>query len=346
MRTIDAIKTREVVARAFTEVGLSHDDAQLVARLLVESDLTGHPGHGIYRVSAYVRAVQSGTVDPHGSSHLIAEHSPQTIVVDGGASFGQVAADFTRREVGRRATVHGLCAASLRNCGHVGRLADYVDALADQGLIGLMMVNDAGANLVVVPPRSLEGRLGTNPLAFAVPREQRPHLVMDFATSTVSFGTLVMERRRGAAPSNEPLKKGMVLETFGGYKGFGLSLLVDILAGVLSQAGWSSSRDVPESQGVFMLGVDPEFFCGREYLRIATDEIVQWITSARTDDGVPPSIPGELGEAARRASGNRIDVDDATWTELAAILDDLGIDAESELPRQAPIQRAIAPSGN
>lgn len=93
-----------------------------------------------------------------------------------------------------------------------------------------------------------------------------------------------------------------------------------------------------------MLGLDPEFFCGREYLRSATEEILEWIKSARTDDGIRPSIPGELGEAARRASENRIDVDDATWTELAAILADLGIDAEKELPGYAPIYGANASS--
>ena len=320
-------------AAAVLEVdGARADDARLIAKLLVDADLAGHPSHGVYRVGEYHHGCTSGLVNPRGEPRVINETAPSTMSVDGGGTFGQVAAQFAAAVVCDRAASQGLSAVALRNCSHVGRLSDHVDAIAERGMIGIITANDAGANLIVAPPGALAGRLGTNPFAFAVPRAQRPHLIADFATSTVAYGAVVVNHRReDPTPSNDA-KTRAVLEAFGGYKGFALSILVDVLSGILSGAGWSTSREVEESQGVFMMAIDPDRFCGRSSLVSAVEEMVAWIKSSPTTDGAPVLVPGEVGERARRENGDRIEIDQMTWNDLLCVFAETGVTPPPTVP--------------
>lgn len=319
---------RDVLVSVFEADGASRVDAALLARFLVDSDLAGHPSHGVYRVAEYHRACRSGAIDPKGQTTVTEQRPGAMAIVDGGGTFGQVAAQFAAEIACERATVHGLSAVALRNCSHVGRLSDHVAAVADRGMIGIMTANDAGANLMVAPPGGKQGRLGTNPFAYAVPRAHNPHLILDMSTSTVAYGSLVVDRRRqGLAgeereltASNEP-----VLETFGGLKGFGLSLLVDVLSGVLTGAGWSSSRNAAESQGVFLLAIDPDRFCGRSNQVQAVEEMIDWIKSCETSSGEALLVPGEASERARHLNGGVVKIDPTTWDDLLEVFADAGV---------------------
>lgn len=323
---IEVDPIRDAVASVFEADGASPPIALRLADLLVDSDLAGHPSHGLYRVAEYHLACRSGIVDPRGEPYIVDDTLTSTAVVDGGGTFGQIAAQFAAQVACDRAQSHGISAVALRNCSHVGRLANHVDVIADRGMIGIMTANDAGANLMVAPPGGREGRLGTNPFAFSVPRLHRPHLILDIATSTVAYGTIVINRRREETAAGQHVNIGQTtLEAFGGHKGFGLAILVDVLSGILSGAGWSSSRSVEESQGVFMIAIDPEGFCGRFALVQAVEEMVEWIKSSPPAGDEPVLVPGEASESAREESGGHIEIDPTTWNDLLDVFAETGI---------------------
>ncbi len=310
----------EAVREVFLSLGVPLDGADWIAECLVDADLSGHPSHGVYRVSEYYRACRAGNVDPRAKPLIVDARSSNTLMIDGAGGFGQIVGRYAADVVSRRAAEHGMAAAAVFNSGHVGRLADHVRFLAERGQIGLMTANDAGANRVVPRPGGRVGRLGTNPFAFAVPRGTAPHLVMDFATSETSYGSLVVGwRRAGEAPNTEG-SYDSVLPSFGGYKGFGLSLLVEVLSGVLTTAGWSTGAEKEAAQGFFLLAIDPEHFCGLDYLQSAVEEMLEWVQAPEADVDTQYTAPGLLGSLRRRQSGNVVGIDSTTWKELVEVM--------------------------
>jgi len=264
---------------------------------------------------------------------VISDTPGPVVVVDGGRNYGQVVAQFAAAVACDRAQNLGLCAVVIRNCSLEGRLANHVELIADRGMIGIMTANYAGPDLIVAPPAGCEGRLSTNPFAFSVPRVQLPHLILDMATSTLAFGAVVINGRREATTAPNPQIDNTILSAFGDHKGFGLSILVKVLSGILSGAGWSTGRSVEESQGVFMMAIDPEGFCGRSTLIEAVEEMVTWIKSSPPSGDEPILVPGEAGELARQSANGRIEIDPTTWDDLQAVF----ADAEVEVPPTSSI---------
>ena len=232
--------------------GADPDAAAAVAEHLVDADLSGHPSHGIYRLTEYHRACRSGQVDPRARP-VIHRDDGTTIAIDGRRSFGQVAARFAVDAAVERSGNHGVCVATVRSSSHIGRLADAAARLAACRRIGIVMTNDSGANQVVAPHGGADGRLATNPIAFGIPRSWPPHLVFDMATSETSHGTARLEARwAGDGDSAAGL-----LRPLAGHKGYGLGLVVDVLAGILSGAGWSGPHPGDDYQGVCLIAIDP-----------------------------------------------------------------------------------------
>ena len=326
---VDGEAISAAVREVFLSLGVPLEGADWIAECLVGADLSGHPSHGVYRVREYYEACRSGRVDPQAVPRVVAEKSPGSLMIDGSGGFGQIVGRYAADVVSKRAAQHGMAAAAIFHSGHVGRLADHVRFLAERGQIGLMTANDAGANLVVPRPGGGVGRLGTNPFAFAVPRKTAPHLVMDFATSETSYGSLVVGRRRSGVSSETGGAYNSLLPSFGGYKGFGLSLLVEILSGVLTTAGWSTGAEREESQGSFLMAIDPEYFCGLGYLQTAVEEVLEWVQSPESGTEDQYTAPGLLGNLRRRSSGNLVSVDSTTWAELVGVMEACEVKAPS-----------------
>ncbi len=325
MISVEGEAISRAVRQVFLSLGVPLEGADWIAECLLDADLSGHPSHGVYRVKEYYHACRNGQVDPRATPRIVAEKSPATLMIDGSGGFGQIVGRYAADAVSKRAAEHGMAAAAVFHSGHVGRLADHVRFLAERGQIGLMTANDAGANLVVPRPGGRVGRLGTNPFAFAVPRKVAPHLVMDFATSETSYGSLVVGRRRSGGTSETSGAYDNLLPSFGGYKGFGLSLLVEILSGVLTTAGWSTGAEREEAQGSFIMAIDPEHFCGLGYLETAVEEVLEWVQSPEGEAEGRYTAPGLLGSLRRRESGNWVSVDSTTWAELVDVMDACGV---------------------
>ncbi|HWP35026.1 MAG TPA: Ldh family oxidoreductase [Thermodesulfobacteriota bacterium] len=333
----------------FVRVGAPREEAAWVAALLTRASLGGHDSHGVLRIPEYVRECRAGRVRP-AAVPAVEECGPATLRVDGRFGFGQVVARRGMELAIARARAHGVAAVALRRLGHVGRLADYVELAAEAGLAGLMVANDGGGNRIVAPAGGLEGRLSTNPLAIGLPRRSPPHLVVDLATSVVAAGTLAACLAAGepapagalqdaegrpttdpAAPYRDP--PGTLLP-MAGHKGYALAVAIEVLAGVLTGAGFARPDAALESQGVLVLALDIGRFVPLDRFVADVEALVAYVKSARRRPGVAEiHVPGEPAwrrAQARRAAG--VPVAEATWAEIVAVCRELGVTPPAPLP--------------
>jgi uncharacterized oxidoreductase len=342
MPLIDAVKLEHLTRDIFAARGVPPDDAAGVATLLVRANLRGHDSHGVIRVPHYVRAMKAGEVNP--APQVRVESETATIaLVDGDLGLGQVVARRGVTIAVAKARAEGLAAVTLKRTNHVGRLADWAEMAAAEGLIGLLWVN-APMALNVAPWGGAARRLGTNPHAIAIPGPDGSIAMShDFATSVIAEGKLKVKLNRG-----EPVPPGTILDgagrpstearafyadppgcllAAGGHKGYGLALAVEILGGILSGTGAARPERGPVQNGTLIVCLDPARFLPPEEFHRQVRQLFAFIRSAPLAAGATEIlIPGEpeaRAEAARRTGG--IPIDEETWRQIAACAADVGV---------------------
>jgi len=193
----------------FVAGGVPPDEAQIVAASLVDANLAGHDSHGVIRIPQYLKGVEDGHLKP-GTPLSIVHETPAVLVCDGGWNLGQVQAHRLLHRLTEKARTVGLAAGTLRNCGHIGRLGEYGEAAAEQGFALLASVNNHGFGRAVAPPGGTQGRIGTNPLALAVPGRPAEPVVLDIALSVCAEGKVRVQFNKG-----EPVPDGWLLDAQG-----------------------------------------------------------------------------------------------------------------------------------
>ena len=342
MPLIGAAQLENLTRDIFVARGTPSEDAAWVAALLVRANLRGHDSHGVIRVPLYVQALKAGHVNPRPDVRVVSE-APMIALVDGDNGFGQVVA---RRGIGiaiDKALAQGLSAVTLKNASHVGRLADYAETAAARGLIALLWANVRGG-LNVAPWGGAARRLGTNPHAIAVPGpDGTVAMSFDFATSVIAEGKLKVKFARGerVAPgimlngagqaSTDPREfyadpVGSLL-TVGEHKGFGLSLAVEILGGILSGTGAARSERGPFHNGTLIVCVDPTRFLPAAEFHAEVANLFAFVRSAPLAEGAKEIlIPGEPEErTARQRGADGIAVEDETWRQIRACAEEVGV---------------------
>jgi len=344
MRTVEVETLERVTRDIFAAWRAPREDAAGIATLLVRSNLRGHDSHGVIRIPHYVRALKNGEVNPTPSIKIESE-TPTIAQIDGDQGFGQVVARRGITVAVEKARAQGLSAVTLKRTNHVGRLADYAEMAAAQGLIGMLWVNAPSA-LNVAPWGGAARRLGTNPHAVAVPG---PNGVVamshDFATSVVAEGKLKVKFNRGekvapgimrngrGEPSTDPREyytdpPGSLI-TAGEHKGYGLSLAVEILGGILSGTGAARPEQGPVTNGVLMMCIDPARFLPAADFHAQVATLFGFVRSAPLASGseeiLIPGEPEERTARERRAGG--IPIDDETWRQIKACAAEVGVDA-------------------
>jgi hydroxycarboxylate dehydrogenase B len=335
----------DFAARLFRAVGVPEPDAQTVATSLVGANLRGHDSHGVMRVTQYVDFLRRGEYRI-GAELRVERETPAVVVCDGQWGLGQVQAQRLLGLVLPRARALGLAAGAARDCGHIGRLGEYAERAADEGLILLATVNNCGAGQRVAPPGGIEPRLGTNPLCVGVPTGGPP-VVLDFGTSVAAEGKVRVHHinktptpegwlldHRGR-PTTDPAvlyepPLGSILPMGGtqAYKGFGLGLVLDMLAGGLT-GGRASHPGAPPAKGnnVVFVAIDPALFAGREALLREVSQLADYIRDCPRAEGVEAILlPGDPERAtlARRQAGG-IPIAEAHWARLADLAGQLGV---------------------
>lgn len=340
MPTLSAPDLIGFVEQIFIGAGAPQDIAATVADSLVKSDLVGHDSHGVVRVRQYLDTIERGEMDPAARPQIVHER-PTLCLIDACKAFGQVAARVAMEEGIYRARTYGLSAVGLKQCGHVGRLGEWVELAAQENLAALAFCNGGGRGGSVTPFGGAARVLSTNPIAAAVPTGNGAPIVLDFATSAVAEGKVRVARNR-----NKPIPEGWVVDKEGrattnpndlyeggmllpaaGHKGYGLSLLVEYLGGILTGAGCPCFPTFVPGNGVLFMVIDIEAF--RPFGEYETDsrELVERIKGATPAPGFAevllPGEPEQRTMAARLAGG--LAIDDTTWGHLTEAATTFGI---------------------
>jgi LDH2 family malate/lactate/ureidoglycolate dehydrogenase len=302
-------------ARVLGGMGAPPDLAQLVGQSLVLSNLVGHDSHGIIRLLEYAGWVRQGHLVPDARPH-VAWQETGTSLVDGGWGWGQASATLATQLIIRMTRSSGCAAVVIARCNHVGRLGEYVNSIADAGMMGLAFCNTGGA--VVAPYGGVRRVLGTNPFAWAVPGSGSHNLVLDFSTAVIAAGKVVLAGLSGTPiepgalldaqgqPSTraEDLDSGGVLLAFGRHKGSGLSVLIDVVAGLLSGTLPACVSESGFGNGTVLIAIDLARFVAPENFRSVSAEFAAKMYSASPAIGPTVLLPGEL-EAATEAERRR-----------------------------------------
>lgn len=341
MPIIQADKLEALTRQVFAALGTPEEDARWIATLLVRANLRGHDSHGVIRIPQYAGAIKRGELNPKPTIRVVSE-APTTALLDGDLGFGQVVARRATEIAVAKATSQGLAAVGCSRTNHIGRLADYAELAASQGLIAMLWVN-APNSPSVVPWGGIGRRLSTNPMAVGVPGGNGVAISLDMATSVVAEGKVRVRRNR-----KEPTPPGWIIDAtgqpltdpqafyreprgallpLGGHKGYGLGLVVEILGGILSRTGAIQPEPGPVQNGVFILCLDVARFLPLGQFHAEVERLLEFVRSSPRAPGVSeilvPGEPEERMTEERRASG--IFVEDETWSQIQAIAQEVGV---------------------
>src|SRR5215467_9887608 len=236
------------IKRAFEAAGLPATDADVLGGLMVEADLRGSDTHGVIRLPLYLRRLKAGGINPRPDIRIVRERAA-TALIDGDNGMGHLVMRFAALTAIEKAKQGGVGWVGARMSNHAGPAALYAMMPLAHDMIGLYLA--VGSNNHLPPWGSTENLLGTNPIAIAIPAAEEPAVVLDLAPTVAAFGKvrLKMQRNeempigwmigRDGKPLTDPKRadEGLLLP-IGDYKGYGLSLIIGLLAGALNSAAF------------------------------------------------------------------------------------------------------------
>jgi L-2-hydroxycarboxylate dehydrogenase (NAD+) len=302
---------KEFVARALVSAGIPPGDATQVAALMAETDARGGDAHGLFRLPQYVNQIQSGAINARPNIRILSD-SIGTALVDGDNALGHLVMKRAAELAIEKAGHCGIGWVGTRRSNHAGPAQLYARMPAAQDMIGLYF---CVGNANLLPPwGGTEVLLSTNPIAIAVPAWQHPSIVLDMATTNTAFGKIRLKAQR-----NEPMPEGWMIDRqgqpltdpkrasegflvpIGGPKGYGLALMIGLLAGTLNGAAFG--RDVVDytvdsntasNTGQTIVALDIATFADVQVFKQRVDELWEVMKSSPTLPGVDEvRLPGE-----------------------------------------------------
>jgi len=351
--TVKAKALEAFVADIFSCAGCSKEEGDRIGRYLVSANLSGHDSHGVVRVPRYVVQKKSGTVVADVTVDLVVD-TPVIAVVDGKYGFGQTVTPQAVRIGIEKCRGSGLSAVTLRNAGHVGRVGDWAEMAAEAGLVSVHFVNASGS-VLVAPFGGVERRFSTAPYCVGIPRPGLPPLVLDFATSVVAEGKVLVASQGGKKVPESALigpdgklggdphllygdytptgprdhSKGMgAIRAFGDHKGSGLAFMCELLGGSLSGTGATDPKRGRFANGMLSFYVDPKAVDPAGFFPADVARYVDFVKSSRP--AVPGGeilVPGEPEERMRaQRLANGVPLPDDTWAAIVETARSVGLD--------------------
>jgi len=318
-----------LVTRLLRKSGAPAKHAAVVADHLVDSSRRGVHSHGLIRVPQYIRQIRSGEIVPSARPRRLAARGAQ-LSIDGGLGFGQVAGIYMARQAIARARRYQVGLIIARNLAHTGRLGAYAELIAAEGCVGVIFGTGPPSNHIVAPFGGIEGRLATNPIAFAIPNGSTP-VVADFATSAMPEGRVRTARNTGRRLPDGVLQdasgratddptvlyeepEGTLLPLGGplfGHKGYAMAILVEAMATLL--AGEEIDDESRTGANLTVLAIAADSGLAR-----ATEGMARYLRSARpVDPERPVLVPGDPERVALRQP--TVSVDERSWEEIGAL---------------------------
>ena len=325
--------------RALEADGMSPAHAAETAEVLLDAELRGYDDHGVWFMGEVHKWLKSGALNPAPNITVVRE-TDSSLLLDGDGGCGVAASYQAMRWCVARAKERGIATAGIQRSGHFIAAAPFPTWAAQQGTIAL-----AAANVVplMTAPGGRSKTLGTNPFCFAAPTGLDYPLVFDMATSAIAgFKVRIMAQQgipveeglvydaQGKTTTDPAaLDRGGSLAPVGGYKGFGLALMVEVLAGVLTGAQFGQNAGVVNGkEGHFFLALNPEIFMPRAEFTSRMDELMTWVKAGQKIEGVSEIYyPGERGQ--RRAAGmvkdGKVTLAGVAWQTLSEICAETGV---------------------
>jgi L-2-hydroxycarboxylate dehydrogenase (NAD+) len=315
MTLVPADRVREFIHQALQSVGMPDADAKAVAGLMTRADLQGADGHGIFRLPQYLRRIRAGGINLRPSI-LVEQERTATALVNGDNGMGHLVVKRATEIAIEKARQHGIGWVGCKMSNHAGPASLYAGMVADAGMVGVYFA--VGSANHMAPWGGIELLLSTNPVAIAVPAKNGPSIVLDMATTVAAYGKVKIK-----AQKNEPMPEGWMIDKqgkpltdpkrsaeglllpIGGYKGYGLSLMIGLLAGTLN--GAAMGRNVVDfnkddtsltNTGQAIAAIDISAFGDKDSFLSSVDHLVTELQQSATIPGVDRvRVPGE-GSAA------------------------------------------------
>lgn len=353
---VQADVLRRLVSEIFLHAGSGQEEAGRIGHYLVDSNLAGHDSHGVIRVPRYVQMLRDGRIHANRTIKIVRD-TDVLAVVDGQFGFGQSIAPQAVQLGIDKAKKHGVAIVALRNTGHIGRVGNWGEMAAEAGLVSVHFVNAAGS-ILVAPFGGTDRRFSTAPFCVGVPRPGDPPLLLDFATSVVAEGKVLVAAKGGKpvppgslidengnlstdpivlygpagpdAPPDQRNGKGAI-RAMGEHKGSGVALMCEILGGALTGNGTAGPGSRQFSNGMLSIYIAPDLLGTDDFFAAEMKQYVDFVKSAN-----PATPGGEVlvpGEPERRTAATRsaegIPLTDEVWQSLLETARKVGIGENS-----------------
>lgn len=335
---------QRMIYEMFVKSGAPGEEAKIISDHLIEASLVGHDSHGVIRARGYALGMQRG-VNP-STNYKVVKETPATAVIDAQGGLGIVAAQKAIDMAIQKAKICTFGAVGMHHVTHTGRIGAFPVRAAKEGLIGICLLNGGGQ--LMAPFGGTARRLPPNPLSVAIPRQEAEPIMLDMTTSVVAGGKVELKMARG-----EKLPEGWMIDKEGkavtdpttiwrnrddsailplgglqfGHKGFGLGIVVDVLAGALSWAGCSQQKPTRGANGFLAIAIKIEDFIPlAEFVR-EVEALVDWVKSSPKLPGVSEIyVPGEIEQVTKQKRLKEgIFVEETTWKGLVEVAEALGV---------------------
>ena len=299
---VQADQLREFACTLYRKAGVSQEHAELMAALQVETDLRGVHSHGTRHAPSYIAQILSGELNPAPQIRALREGAAY-VLFDGDNGLGHVASAVAMNAAIDKAKSTGIAAAGVRNAGHFGAAACFTMMAAEKNMIGFATTNTGGPS--VVAPGGAERVAGNNPVSYALPAGEEPPIVLDMACGAAAWGKILTMNMYGQPVPKEWFlggdgetvtdpSEGHLMMPAAGPKGYGLALVMGILAGPLV-GGLMPCNASDEPSKHFFIAINVSSFTDFDEYAAEVDRGIRTVRASKTVEGVDRVyLPGEI----------------------------------------------------
>lgn len=342
---VEIKKIKEISKTLFEKVGLTNEDAEIITNVLTETEMRGVFTHGFIRLSRYINCILSKGIKNDGNYKILVD-TPSWALLDGQDNLGIVLSYKAMNLAIKKAKETGIGAVNIRHSHHFGAAGYYTSMCANNGMVGFAMSN---GDVLLAATGAKNRSIGNNPFSYAFPADKYGKIVYDIAMSHTSDQKVIK-----MAKDNLPLPEGWIIDKdgkpttnakdyelggtllpFGGYKGYGMAMMVETLTSIMAGSAmtqnihaWNTNPNEGGNTGHFFMALDLSKIGNVEEFKRKTDALIDEIKSSPKAEGVSKIFfPGEI-EAEKMAKCIKdgvIDIADSTIDSIRDTAKKLGV---------------------